>query len=113
MEDNFWQCLQTLADSHKKVIERPKNSAHPKYPDYIYPLDYGYLENTSSSDGDDIDIWIGSEDTSKVTGIVSTCDPVKADVETKILIGCSKKDFQKILKAHNRGNMTAKVIPRY
>ncbi len=32
------------------VIDRPKETAHPKYPNFIYRVDYGYLKDTSSMD---------------------------------------------------------------
>lgn len=32
------------------MIDRPKGSAHPRYPEFIYKVDYGYLKNTSSID---------------------------------------------------------------
>ncbi len=52
-----------LIVTNSLVIDRPKGSSHPRYPHVIYPLDYGYLENTTSSDGDGIDVWLGSLNT--------------------------------------------------
>ena len=45
----FWQALDRLFTSLPLRIDRPKGSSHPKFPEMIYPLDYGYLE------GDDTD----------------------------------------------------------
>ncbi len=39
-------------------IDRPKDSAHPKYPDFIYPINYGYVPNTISGDGKELDCFI-------------------------------------------------------
>ncbi len=47
----FWTALDTLVGQSEIVIDRPKGSAHPRYPDFIYPVDYGYLKNTVSPDG--------------------------------------------------------------
>jgi len=55
MDDNFWAALDKLVSESKVIIDRPKGSRHPKYPNCIYPLDYGYLDNTSSMDGNGID----------------------------------------------------------
>ena len=33
-------------------IDRPMGSKHPKY-GFIYPVNYGYVPNTISGDGDD------------------------------------------------------------
>ena len=53
----FWQALDKLVAESKIVIDRPKGRHHPKYPAFVYPVDYGYLEGTSSMDGGGIDVW--------------------------------------------------------
>jgi len=37
-------------DSSQLKVDRPKGTSHPRYPELIYPLDYGYLEGTLSAD---------------------------------------------------------------
>jgi inorganic pyrophosphatase len=73
----------------------------------IYPLDYGYLENTTSSDGGGIDVWLGSlsavrhtKTVKTLTGILCTFDTLKRDAEIKLLIGCSAEDIQVIRDFH-------------
>ncbi|WP_277409315.1 hypothetical protein [Lacrimispora xylanisolvens] len=56
MNPDFWTALDQLVSDSEIVIDRPKGSAHPKYPDFIYKVDYGYLNNTSSMDGQGIDV---------------------------------------------------------
>ena len=56
MNPDFWTTLDQLVSDSEIVIDRPKGSAHPKYPDFIYKVDYGYLNNTSSMDGQGIDV---------------------------------------------------------
>ena len=41
---SFWHEIAQLAKTNVIIIDRPKGSAHPRYPQVIYPLDYGYLE---------------------------------------------------------------------
>ena len=94
---SFWQTLTELIGTNSLILDRPKVTAHPRYPNMIYPLDYGYLENTSAADGDGIDVWLGSMDTKILTGILCTFDRLKRDAEIKILIGCSRKDVEIIL----------------
>ncbi len=98
MTTNFWDKLETLLAESRVVIDRPKSQPHPRYPDLIYPLDYGYLEGTSAGDGDGIDIWIGSKDSKTLTGILCTFDTVKRDAEIKLLAGCSAQDVETILR---------------
>ena len=59
-ETAFWHGVTELLITNSLIIDRPKGSPHPRYPQMIYPLDYGYLENTTSADGGGIDVWLGS-----------------------------------------------------
>ena len=88
--------MMELVDSSSIVLDRPQGSAHPRYPDMIYPLDYGYLENTSAADGGGIDLWIGSGGGKTLTGILCTFDRLKRDAEIKLLIGCMLADVERI-----------------
>ena len=47
-ENNFWRYLEELYSQSKVVIDRPKGSVHPRYPQIVYQLDYGYLDGTKS-----------------------------------------------------------------
>jgi inorganic pyrophosphatase len=60
MYESFWTYLDTLIRSSELVIDRPKGFSRPHTPSVVYPLDYGYLQGTSSSDGEGIDVWRGS-----------------------------------------------------
>ena len=99
--DNFWLKLDQLVTDHKRVIDRPKGSRHPRYPSFIYPLDYGYLEGTQAADGGGIDIWVGSMPDEIVTAVVCTVDMKKRDTEVKILLGCTSQEAREILGVHN------------
>ena len=100
-DNTFWQGMENLSRANSVIVDRPKGKPHPRYPDVIYPLDYGYLENTSASDGDGIDIWLGSSSTSTLTGILCTFDKIKRDAEIKLLIGCQQEDIEIIRNFHN------------
>ena len=39
------------------IIDRPLGSKHPKY-DMIYPINYGYVPNTISGDGEELDVYV-------------------------------------------------------
>ena len=71
--EDFWKALDELVNSSEIVIDRPKGSAHPKFPDFIYRVDYGYLKDTTSMDGAGIDVWVGSSD-KKIDTLVSATD---------------------------------------
>ena len=69
---------------------------HPRFPDLIYPLDYGYLDGTTAGDGDGIDVWIGNAAQKSVTAIACTVDGYKRDAEIKVLLGCTEDDLAAI-----------------
>ena len=54
-DESFWQSMETLVTSSEITIDRPKGTAHPRYPDFIYPVDYGYLKGTTAIDGHRVD----------------------------------------------------------
>ncbi len=100
-DDQFWQAIDELVTICNIVIDRPKGSAHPRFPEYTYPLDYGYLEGTSSIDGQGIDVWMGSAKNKTVDAIICTVDLMKKDSEIKLLIGCSPEEKALIYARHN------------
>lgn len=88
--------MMGLAETGQIVLDQPKGNAHTRHPGMIYPLDYGYLENTSAADGGGLDVWIGSMDRKTLTGILCTFDRLKRDAEIKLLIGCTLEDVETI-----------------
>ncbi|GLV59426.1 hypothetical protein KDH_62530 [Dictyobacter sp. S3.2.2.5] len=112
-DEAFWQLLTTLVETSTINIDRPRGSAHPRYPDVIYPLDYGYLSGTISGDGDGIDAWLGSQSERRISAILITVDLTKRDSEIKFLIGCTTQEQQAILTFHNRwANQSAIMVER-
>lgn len=110
---DFWTALERLISESRIIIDRPRNSAHPRYPHLIYPLDYGYLENTASMDGSGIDLWRGSLAQPDLCGIVVTADLLKRDSEIKLLLGCTTDEIAVVLDFHNDSDfMKGLYIPR-
>jgi inorganic pyrophosphatase len=99
--DSFWHKLDQLITEHELVIDRPKDSRHPRYPEMVYPLDYGYLDGTQAVDGGGIDVWVGSLPEQAVMAVVCTVDMLKRDTEVKLLLGCTPQNIQTILDFHN------------
>lgn len=108
----FWQGLEKLVADHTVVIDRPKDQAHPHFPDMIYPLDYGYLDGTQTLDGSGIDVWLGSGSRHRLDGVVMTVDLKKQDAEIKILLGCGAADVEKILSFLCKNELPAMAILR-
>ena len=47
MNLEFWMALDELVAQSEIVIDRPKGSVHPRFPNFKYHVDYGYLKNTN------------------------------------------------------------------
>lgn len=109
---DFWGKVDVLVAGSTVRIDRPKGSVHPRHPDFIYPLDYGYLENTQGGDGDEIDVWVGSLAEQRLVAVVGTVDLVKRDMELKVLLGCTAAEIQIVLAAHQADNTSAVLIAR-
>lgn len=109
-DEEFWKMLDEVVSTHSIEIDRAKGTSHPKYSDYIYPVDYGFLRGTSSSDGAGIDIWVGSSENKVVNGIISSVDIIKGDSEIKILYSCTREEIEIIYKDHNRSSGMKGII---
>lgn len=110
--NEFWQYLDRLVTDCPVVIDRPKGSVHPRYPAIVYPLDYGYLEGSTTVDGGGLDVWLGSLPDRSLESVVLTVDLNKRDAEIKLLLGCNEEDLATILDFHNGGSMRATEVHR-
>jgi inorganic pyrophosphatase len=109
---HFWLTLDQLIAASAVTVDRPKGSAHPRYPDLIYPVDYGYLANTQAMDGGGLDVWVGSLPGRPLTAVVCTVDRLKRDAEIKLLLGCTAEEQRAILKVHNSEYQAGLLIER-
>ena len=69
------------------TIDRPLGSVHPKYPDLLYPVNYGYIPHVWGGDGEELDVYLLGVDvpveeyTAHIIGIVHRHN----DVEDKLV----------------------------
>lgn len=80
----------------KVIIDRPLGSKHPKH-NLIYPINYGYIENTISGDGKEIDAYIiGEFNPVKIyEGYVVAIIERKDDNEDKLVVCKEKGKYSK------------------
>jgi inorganic pyrophosphatase len=100
-DNEFWDILDRLINENDVFIDRPKGSCHPKHTNITYPLDYGYIKNTVSSDGAGIDVWVGSSGTKKACAIISSVDLWKRDSEIIVLVSCTREEIGLVYMHHN------------
>lgn len=108
----FWAQVEALLAASDVVIDRPAGSTHPRFPDFVYPVDYGYLDGTHGGDGSGIDVWVGSAGDGGLVGALVTVDLEKRDAELKLLLGCTPAERAEILRAHQQGAQSALFLPR-
>ena len=112
VNEGFWQALNKLVSESEIVIDRPKGSSHPRYPEFIYPLNYGYLKGTTAMDGGGIDVWRGSASSGELDAIMCIVDLMKRDSEIKLLIGCTEEEKILVFKVHNETEFMKGIMIR-
>ena len=131
--DSFWNAIDKIVSESKIIIDRPKGTAHPRFPDFVYRVDYGYLENTSSMDGGGIDVWVGTDERKQIDAIMCIVDLMKLasetlyiyaplahrivdlmkrDSEIKILIGCTEAEKDIVYQTHNETDYMKGILIR-
>jgi inorganic pyrophosphatase len=93
---HFWLRAEAFLAGHDIIIDRPRGSRHPRFPEFVYPLDYGYLKDTLGSDANPVDVWRGSLTGKQLVGVACTVDLMKSDAELKLLVDCSEEEIHKI-----------------
>lgn len=109
---SIWTALDMLVKRASIVIDRARGSAHPRFRQYVYPLDYGYFDGTRGGDGQGIDVFRGSETHRGVTGLVATFDPYQGDAELKVLLGCTAEEMRSVVDFYEWQPQAALVMPR-
>ncbi len=108
----FWNALDILVRQSEIIIDRPKGTVHPRYPEFLYEVDYGYLKDTSSMDGSGIDVWRGTDINQIIDAVMCIIDLTKRDSEIKILIGCTEDEKKTIYRIHNNSPYMKGVLIR-
>ena len=92
--------LPYLGQTVKVVIDRPLGSVHPRYPDLIYPVNYGELPDTISCDGHPIDVYVLGVDhpVELFTGIVIAIVVRENDSEDKLVVAESGNRDEKAIR---------------
>ena len=108
----FWQKIDTLYLSSDVVIDKPKNTVHAQYTNLIYPVDYGFLQDTLLGSDEHIHVYVGTKMTGKVEAIVVCADILKKDMDVKFLVGCTKEEENDILQFLDQTDFQKAVILR-
>ncbi len=114
LENNvyFWQKVDALLLSSHIVIDHPAGSHHRVYNNLVYPVDYGYLQDTFSVDQSPIYCYRGSLKSATVTAMFVSADILKKDLMAKLLIGCTEEETEAILKFVNSTDFQKAILVR-
>ena len=86
-----------LGTSVSGTIDRPLGSVHPRHPEMIYPINYGYVDNVFAGDGVEQDVYVFGTDrplktyTGKVVGVYHRLN----DIEDKWIVSLSGEPIPK------------------
>lgn len=77
------------------IVDRPMGSAHPRHPDMIYPVNYGYVPGVMAGDGAWQDAYILGADGPLVRfeGRVIAVYHRTNDVEDKWIVSLDGRDY--------------------
>ena len=84
-----------IAKTVRVIVDRPKGSRHPEYPEMIYPINYGYIEGIMAADGEEQDAYILgvdepiSEFVGRVIAVIHRTD----DIEDKWVVADEKSRY--------------------
>ena len=85
------------------TIDRPIGSRHPRHPDMVYPVNYGFVDGVIAGDGDEQDVYVlgTDEPTESFEGKVIAVYHRLDDVEDKWVVSLDGSDYhdEEILQA--------------
>ncbi|WP_240137660.1 hypothetical protein [Streptomyces sp. MUM 178J] len=109
---SIWEHFDRLVEGGSIAIDRAGGTGHPKVPEYVYPLDYGYVEGTDGGDDSGIDIWVGQTLGLGTTALLCTFDPVKMNSEVKIVWNCNEAEIDLIDRFYSPQPQAVLVVRR-
>lgn len=76
-------------------IDRPLGCRHPRYPDIIYPVNYGYVKGVIAADGEEQDVYVlgVQHPIPKFTGKVIAVYHRLNDIEDKWIVSLDNKNY--------------------
>jgi inorganic pyrophosphatase len=87
-----WVAWERVIERKGITIDRPAQTAHPEYSEIVYPMDYGFIPDTMSTDGEAVDVFVG-EGALGLVGLILTTDHRQTDREMKLLVDCTPPEI--------------------
>lgn len=106
----FWQKVNTLYLSCGFTIVRKKGDHHPQFANLIYPVDYGYINETKSTNGEGLSLYAGTGDRNKISALVIAVDILSREMDVKVLVGCNSEEEESILRYLNQTDYQKTIL---
>lgn len=90
-----WAEWEACIREHGYTLDRPLGTCHPRFPEIRYPIDYGYVNNTRSTDGEALDVFVGTARNGLVA-LLLTADARRGDRECKLLYHCTPEEIYRV-----------------
>jgi inorganic pyrophosphatase len=103
MDAHAWRLLERLIAERGIVIDRPRGEGHPRYPDMIYPYDYGHIPGTAAADGHEVDTFVGRAQLGLV-GLIALVHEPSGIADPKLLLNLTLDDADVIMAFLDRGD---------
>lgn len=107
----FWQKLDTLFVSSEIEITNKSGSRHAQYANLIYPVDFGCLSESGTSEKK-VFLFRGSQKQAAVQSIIVMVDILEKALDTRVLIGCTADEEQSILRFLNQTDFQKIILVR-
>ena len=94
MDKKFTSAKDFLGKNVEVVIDRQLGTKHPKW-DFVYESNYGYIPNTLSPDGEELDAYLLNinNPVPKGTGLVVAIIHRTNDDDDKLIVSANGKDI--------------------
>lgn len=104
----FWQKVDAAYMSGNYEVAYKKGTKHPRYPELIFPCDYGHVKTENDSESS-LKVFRGSK-TGKIDAVVVCANVLEKDLSTIVLVGTTNEEKEEILKFLNNNDFQKTII---
>lgn len=108
----FWQKLDALYLSGDFKIIYRKGQVHPRFPELIFPCDYGHIETIKKENENAMSVRVLKGSGSSVDGLVVVANVLDKEIEPILLVGLTEQENDEVLEFLNYHEHLKTVVIR-